>query len=128
MCSAARGGINYRPSPCGAMGIDDLNTICICVRCVEVNGAAYAGTTVSTVMAVRVALGSAIDEAGECSMDDGITIRVGARLETSVADIGLAIEIELLGEIIAGSAGGVCNGEWECNIFEARSGDVGHTP
>lgn len=31
-------------------------------------------------------------------MDDGFIVRVGTRLETSITDIGLAIEIELLGK------------------------------
>ena len=61
-------------------------------------------------------------------MDDGVAIRVGARLETSVTDIGLAIEIELLGNIIAGFVGGIRDGEWECNITEARTRDVGYVP
>lgn len=76
-----------------------------------------------------VASGGTTDEAGEYSLDDGAAInRVGARLETSVTDTGLAIEIELLGKIIAGFVGGVCDGEWECNITEARTGDVGYAP
>ena len=73
-------------------------------------------------------MGSAINEAGECGMDDGIEIRVGARLETSVTDIGLANEIELLGKIIAGFVGGICDGEWERNTSESRTGDVGYAP
>ena len=124
----ARGGINYRPSPCVAINIDDLNPISICVRCGEFHSAAYAGTTVSTVMAVRVAMGRAINEVGECGTDDGIVIRVGARLETSVTDIGLANEIELLDKIITGFVGGVCDGEWERNTSEPRTGDVGYVP
>ena len=61
-------------------------------------------------------------------MDDRFAARVGARLETSVTDVGLAIKIELLSEIVAGSVGGVCDGEWECNISEAKCGDVGYAP
>jgi hypothetical protein len=62
-------------------------------------------------------------------MYDGVAFRVvGARLETGVTDIGLAIEIELLGKIIAGFVGGVCDGEWECNINEARTGDLSYAP
>jgi len=63
-------------------------------------------------------------------MNDGVAIRIGARLETSVTDFGWAraIEFELLGKIIAGFGEGVCDGEWECYIFEAHSGDVGYTP
>ena len=79
-------------------------------------------------MAVFVDCGSATDEAAESSMDNGFAIRIGARLETGVTDIGLAIEIELLGKIIAGFVGGVCDGEWECNISEAQIGDVGYAP
>jgi hypothetical protein len=89
------------------LGIDDHYLICICVRCGEFHGAAHAGTTVSTRFAVLVASGGTTDEAGEYSLDDGAAInRVGARLETSVTDTGLAIEIELLGKIIAGFVGG----------------------
>lgn len=128
MYPQTRGAFNYRPTPCVATSIDDLNPKFICVRCDEIHSAAYAGTTVSTVMAVRVVMGSAIDEAGECGMDDGIAIRVGARLETSVTDIRLANEVELLGKIIAGSVGGVCDGEWERNSSEPRTGDVGYAP
>jgi hypothetical protein len=129
MYPPAFGGIDYCPTPCAALGIDDLNLICICVRCGEFHGAAYAGTAVSTWFAVWVAGGGASDEAGECSMYDGVAYKVvGARLETSVSDIGLAIEHELLGKIIAGFVGGICDGEWECNITEARTGDVGYAP
>ena len=61
-------------------------------------------------------------------MDDRVAFRVGARLETSATDIGLAIEIELLGKIIAGSVGSIRDGECECDITEARTGDVGYAP
>lgn len=128
MYPPARGGINHRSFPCGVSGIDDLYLISIFVQCGEFHGAAYAWTAVSTGMAVSVNSGSAVDKAAESSMDDGVAIRIGARLETSVADIGLAIEIELLGKIIAGLVGGVCDGEWECNIAEARIGDIGYLP
>ena len=128
MCSLARSGINYRTSPCSAFGIDDLYLISIFVQCGEFHGAAYAWTAVSTGMAVFVDCGSATDEAAESSMDGGFAIRIGARLETGVTDIGLAIEVELLGKIIAGFVGGVCDGEWERNISEARIGDVGYAP
>jgi hypothetical protein len=83
-------------------------------------------------MAVVVGGGRAFDEAGEDGMDDGVCIavaaRVGARLETSVADVGLAIELELLSKEVAGFMGGVCDGERECYICEARFGDVGYAP
>jgi len=61
-------------------------------------------------------------------MDDGLAAvreRVVARLETSITDFGLAIEIELLRKKIADFMGGVCDGEWECYIAEARTGGVG---
>ena len=59
-------------------------------------------------------------------MYDGFAFRVGARLETSVTNIGLAIETDLCGKIIPGFVGGVCDGDWECNIFETPGGDVGY--
>jgi hypothetical protein len=129
MYPCARSGIDYRPTPSSVLGIGDLNLISIFVRCGEFHGAAYTWTTVSAGMAILVVSGSsATDEAGKNSMDDGVAIRIGARLDTSVTDIGLAIEIELLAKKIAGFVGGVCDGEWECDIAEARTRDVGYTP
>jgi hypothetical protein len=46
-------------------------------------------------------------------MDDWGAARVGARLETSVTNVRLASKIELLGKIVAGFVGGVCDEEWE---------------
>ena len=75
-----------------------------------------------------VACGSMTDETAEYSMDDGFAIRVGARLETDITDIGLANETELLGKKIAGFLGCVCDCEWEYYIAEAQTGDVAYTP
>jgi len=121
-------GINHCPFPRRPFGIENHKLIRICVRCGELHGATYAWTTVSARAAVAVGGGSATDEAGEDGMDDRPAARVGARLETSVTDVGLAIKIELLGKIVASFVGGVCDGEWECNICEARCGDVGYAP
>jgi hypothetical protein len=119
MYALSRGGINHCPIPRRAFGIENHDLIRISVRCRELHGAAYAWTTVSARGAVVVGGGSATDEAGEGGMGDGVSTRVGARLETSVTDVLLAIEIELLGKIVASFVGGVCDGEWECNIREA---------
>ena len=70
-------------------------------------------------MAVYIASCSAADEAGEGSMDDWGTTRVGVRLETGITYIGLPNEMELLGKIVASFVRGVGDGEWECNICEA---------
>jgi len=124
MYPLARGGVNYRPPPFATFRIADLNPKTICVRCGEIHGAAHAWTTVSPGLAVWVVSGSPTDEAGEYSMDNGFAVRVGAGLKTSITDIGLAIKIELLGKKIASFMGGVRDGEWECYIGEARTGDV----
>ena len=69
-----------------------------------------------------------MDEAGEGSMDDWGTTRVRVRLETGITNIGLPNEMELLGKIVAGFVRGVGDGEWECNICEARWWDGGYAP
>lgn len=56
-------------------------------------------------MAVAVNGGRTVDETGEDGIDDGFSIRVWARLETSITDVGLANEIELLGKVVAGAVG-----------------------
>ena len=62
-------------------------------------------------------------------MDDGVAVRVvGARLEPTIGELGLANKTELLSKIVAGFVGGVCDGEWEANISKPRIGDVGHGP
>ena len=106
----------------------NLNLIHICIGSEEVNAAAHAWTTVSAIVTVAVIGGRALDEAVEDGMDNGFAARVGARLETSVADVGLAIETKLLGKEVAGFVGGVCDGERECYICETEVGDVGYTP
>ena len=53
-------------------------------------------------------------------MDNRVADSVGARLKTSITDVGLAIKIELLGKTVAGFVGGVCDGEWECSRSAAR--------
>lgn len=111
--AACSGNINYRPTPTVALRIDDLDLKTVCIRCGEFHGAAYARTTISTEVAVWAVRGVGVsDETAEYSMDDRVAFSVGARLETSVTDIRLAIEVELLDKKIAGFMGGVYNGEW----------------
>ena len=79
-------------------------------------------------MAVAVNGGRTVDETGEDGIDDGFSIRVWARLETSITDVGLANEIELLGKVVTGAVGGVCDGDGEGYVYKAVLGDVGYTP
>jgi hypothetical protein len=118
MDALTSGSINRCAIPRRAFGVENHKLIRISVRCGELHGAAYTWTAVSARGAVAVGGGSAIDEAGEGGMDHRVAARVGARLETSVTNVGLAIKAELLGKIVASFVGGVCDGEWECNICE----------
>ena len=79
-------------------------------------------------MAVAVSGGRAVDETREDSMDDGVSTRIWARLETSVTDVGLANEIELLGKVVAAAVGSVCDGEGEGYVREAVCGDLIYVP
>lgn len=79
-------------------------------------------------MAVCVSGGRALDETGEDGMDDGGSTRVWARLETSVTEVGLANEIELLGKEVARVVGRVCDGHGEGYVCEAVLGDSRYVP
>ena len=79
-------------------------------------------------MAVAVSCGSARDETGEDSMDDGGSTRVWAGLETSITDLGRVNETELLGKVVAGAVGGICDGEGEGYVREAVCGGPGYVP
>ncbi len=63
--------------------------------------AAHAGTAIGPVRAVAVVRGCAADEAGEDTVDDGLGIGIGPRLEACVSDVGLAFEGELLGVVVS---------------------------
>lgn len=62
-------------------------------------------------------------------MNDGVSIRVvWARLETSVANVGLANEIELLSKVVASTVGGVRHEDGKGYVREAVLGDIGYIP
>lgn len=95
----ACGAINYYCAiPRCALGVVNLKPKSICVWCGELHAAVHAWTSIGAIVAVAVNGGRAVDETGEDGMDDGFSIRVWAGLETSVTDVRLANEIELLGK------------------------------
>jgi len=61
-------------------------------------------------------------------MNHGVSIRIWARLEASVTNVGLANEIELLSKVVARTVRGIRDGDGEGYVCEAVLGDIGYIP
>lgn len=89
------------------------------IGCRYLDGTADASTAVGAITAVLVGAGATGDEAGEDGVDDACAVGVGTRLKACVADVGDAVEAELLGEVEAFFARGVGDRDGECDILQA---------
>jgi len=128
MDSTASDCINRRPLPGRAPYIANLKSIWVCIWSAEIYSTADPWTSVGAGVTIRIVGGGAGDETGEDGVDDGVSVCIGAGLEAGIADVGLTLEVKLLGKIVTGSVGGFCDGEGEADVFEARRRGVGYVP
>jgi hypothetical protein len=85
----------------------DLQQISMGIGSRYLHGTAHTRAAVSSRGAVSVVRGSSTDEAGEDAVNDGVAVGIWAWLEARVSDVRLAVETELLGEIVSGFVGGI---------------------
>ena len=123
------GSVNNGSAPGATAGVLDDAVVGVRVVAVEVEGAANARSAISALGACGRRSGRSVDEAGEDGVDEGAARVIGPWLDTSVANVGMADKVVLLGKVEAGGVGGLGHVEPEGDVLEALArGEGGEAP
>lgn len=94
----------------------------------EIHGAADTGATIRTIVAVGVVGRRTALEGGEDGVNDAFAPLVGPVLDAAVAYFRDAVEVELLGKVIARLVGGAVHFKGEGDVFQTTRWGSGKGP
>lgn len=102
--------------------------VCVGVVSGALDGAAHAGSPVCARLALGVSARGPLLEGGKDGEEDGLAVPVGAGLEADVSHGADALEVELLGKVVASFVLGVGHVHGEGYVLETGGWGAGKAP